>query len=356
MTIRKRLTIWYVSLMLVSIFLMAGAMYYELIIEHRAMIAAGKPSEPIEEEMAEVIFFYALPTALVTVLGGWFLLHTALAPLDRLTRAAERIQLENLRQPLPGGHHGDEVDRLSEVLNAMTARLDEAFARVRDFTLNASHELKTPLTIMRAELESVLRDNSCEPAQRELYANQLEEIQRLTKIVNGLTLLCKADAGQLTLNMVPVHLDELVRDSFADAQMLADPRQVRVELIACDPIVTQADPHRLRQMLLNLTDNAIKYNETDGHVTLALTRRNGDAEFAISNSGPGIPPEKLPRVFDRFFRGDTSHSSQVEGCGLGLPIAQRIVQAHQGTIRLESDPSTRTTVVVQLPIREAPSS
>ncbi|HMJ66101.1 MAG TPA: HAMP domain-containing sensor histidine kinase, partial [Candidatus Binatia bacterium] len=190
-------------------------------------------------------------------------------------------------------------------------------------------------------------------AQREVFANQLEEIQRLTKIVDGLSILAKADRGQITLNSEPVRLDELVRDSFVDAQILAEPRRVKVQLAACDEIAIRADRHRLRQLLLNLTDNAIKYNETDGHVTMGLRRQNGSAELTITNSGPGIAPEKLPRVFDRFFRGDPAHANHDEGAGLGLSIAQWIARAHGGDISITSQPNSQTTVTVHLPVSQA---
>ena len=352
MTIRRRLTVWYGAVFLASIFLMASVMYYELVIERQATVAAGRPKEPIEEEVAEVILFYGIPSALAIVVGGWWLMGRALAPLDRLARAAERIHADNLREPLPRTGNGDEADRLSEVLNAMMVRLDESFARVRDFTLHASHELKTPLTLMRTELEMAFHEHPLTPAQHELFANQLDEIQRLTKIVESLAFLAKADAGQVSLAQAPVRLDELVRDSFTDAQMLAASQRLEVSLAVCDAATVRGDRHRLRQLLLNLTDNAVKYAEPQGRVTMALVRNGASVELQIANTGPGIAPEKLPRVFDRFFRGDDAHSRAVEGSGLGLSIAQWIVQTHGGEIRITSEPQKLTTVAVRLPLME----
>ena len=147
-----------------------------------------------------------------------------------------------------------------------------------------------------------------------------------------------------------MRLDELVRDNFADAQILAEPHGIKVELANCEEISVRGDRHRLRQLLLNLADNAIKYNQPQGGVTMSLRRRGDFAEFTIANTGAGIPPEILPRVFDRFFRGDPAHESTIEGCGLGLSIAQWIVSAHGGTIQIESVPSKLTTVTVRLPL------
>jgi signal transduction histidine kinase len=202
---------------------------------------------------------------------------------------------------------------------------------------------------MRGEIETKLRDTVTSHADREFFAGQLDEIGRLTKIVDGLTLLAKADAGQITLAQEPVCLDELVRDIFADAQLLARPHRLEVELSGCDETIIRGDRHRLKQLLLNLTDNAIKYNQPDGRVIIGLSRNNGTAALRIANTGPGISPKKLPRVFDRFYRGDAAHSSEIEGCGLGLSIAQWIVTAHGGTILVASDPASLTTVTVQLP-------
>jgi signal transduction histidine kinase len=152
------------------------------------------------------------------------------------------------------------------------------------------------------------------------------------------------------LSREPVRLDEVVKDSFADAQMLAGSRQIDVELTACEEVTMHGDRHRLRQLLLNLTDNAIKYNQPQGTVKMALRRNNGDAELVIANTGPGIPREQLPRVFDRFYRCDPARSNGVEGCGLGLSISKWIVLAHGGRIALASDAENVTTVTVRLPL------
>jgi signal transduction histidine kinase len=270
--------------------------------------------------------------------------------VTKLTEAITKVHERNLREPLPRTHNGDEFDRLTEVFNAMLARLDDSFNRIREFTLHASHELKTPLTILCGEIETALRDESLSPAERDRYASQLDELRRLARIVDGLTLLAKADAGQVALKLESLRLDELVRDNFADTQILAEPQLIQVELAGCEDISVRGDRHRLRQLLLNLADNAVKYNQPQGRVTMNLHRVNGAAEFVIANTGPGVPPESLPRIFDRFYRGDPAHGHDVDGCGLGLSIARWIVSAHNGTIQIESAPSKLTTVTVRLPL------
>jgi len=327
---------------------MAGVLYYELVVESRLVAAAGKPKEPMEQEIIEVVLLYGVPTAVVLLASGWWLVRRALAPLDRLTKAAERIHASNLHERLPRSENGDELDRLTEVFNAMMARLQDSFSHIREFTVHASHELKTPLAILHVELETLMNDAATTGAQREALASHLDEIQRLSRIVEGLTLLAKADAGQVRLAQEPVRLDELVQDSFADAQILAHPRKIRVDLTACDEVVVQGDRHRLRQLLLNLTDNAIKYNQPQGRVTIALNRNNGYAELMIANTGAGIAPAILPHVFDRFFRGDSAQNNDAEGCGLGLSIARWIVTAHGGSIQLVSEPNLLTIAAIKL--------
>ncbi len=222
-----------------------------------------------------------------------------------------------------------------------------------NLTLNASHELKTPLTVLCGETETALREEALSPAERERAASQLDELRRLTRIVDGLSLLAQADAGEIALKLEPLRFDELVRDNFADAQILAEPHRIQVELTACEEIFLRGDRHRLRQLLLNLADNAVKYNVPQGRVIMSL-RKSGDlAQLKIANTGAGIPPEILPRVFDRFFRGNPAHENTIDGCGLGLSIAQWIVSAHNGTIQIESVPPTLTTVTLHLPIDTA---
>jgi signal transduction histidine kinase len=232
----------------------------------------------------------------------------------------------------------------------MTARLHDSFQRIREFTLHASHELKTPLTILHGEMETALTDEPLTASQRDRIASELDEVQRLAKIVDGLTLLTKADAGQIQLKREPLQFDDIVRDVFADAQILAKPESLQVQLATCEPVTIQGDRHRLRQLLLNLVDNAIKYNAPRGLVTIALVRVHEYAELTVANTGPGIPHTALPRVFDRFYRADQAHSDTVEGCGLGLSIAQWIVSAHGGQIQIASEPDVKTSLVVRLPL------
>jgi signal transduction histidine kinase len=358
MTIRTRLTLWFTGILLVAILAMGALSYYELVAEPRGKISRGESTarEEMQENGAEdilnALLWCGVPALVLSLGGGWWMMRKALSPVAALTQAASRINEHNLAERLPRRGDGDELDRLTEVFNAMTGRLEQSFQRIREFTLHASHELKTPLTVIRGELETALQDEALSAAQRERVESELDELQRLTKIVDGLTLLTRADAGLVALAAAPLALDGLVRDSYADAQILAQAAGITVELTVCDEAIVRGNPHRLRQLLLNLADNAVKYNQPGGSVTMALRRVGDNAQFTVSNTGPGIAAEALPRVFDRFFRGDPAHSKDVDGCGLGLSIAQWIVSVHNGEIRVDSMPSKMTTVTVRLPLMQ----
>jgi signal transduction histidine kinase len=354
MTIRTRLTLWFSAVFILSLLVMGGGTFLE-ISEQLRHAHRQSPDERAAKETVEMIIEAGLPAVLLGLLGGWWLVRRALAPVADLTRAVEKTHDRNLSAQLPRSHNGDELDRLTEVFNAMTGRLDGSFRHIREFTLHASHELKTPLTILRAEFETALHDPHATPAQKERLASQIDEIERLAKIVDGLTLLTKADAGQVQLKSEPVRLDDLVRESVTDTKILAQSQDIQVQLEICDDVTVHGDRHRLRQLLLNLADNAVKYNQRQGAVTFSLRREGAVATLQIANTGPGVPPDLQGRVFDRFFRGNAGDHA-IEGCGLGLSIAQWIVLAHRGQIALVSQPAALTTVTVRLPLTEAATS
>ena len=348
MTIRTRLTLWYSGMLVASLLLMSAVLYYELVYEHRAEVPAQQ-REQTPKQMVDIMFLYGAPTLVLLLVGGWFLMRRTLAPVTALTEAAERVHAENLRHRLSRSGNGDELDRLTGVFNDMLGRLDESFRRIRSFTLHASHELKTPLTILRGEMETLLRDAKTHPDHHEALEGMLDEMQRMARIVDDLALLTKAGAGQAPLAFEPVRLDELVREACEDARILGEKQGIKIELVACEEVTMTGDRHRLRQLLLNLADNAVKHNEPSGRVTVSLRRVAEGTEVKFENTGPGIASDQLPLVFDPFFRGTEAQRARREGCGLGLSIAQWIVTAHDGTIRVESQLRSPTLVTVTLP-------
>lgn len=313
---------------------------------------AVEKSEPTEfSRWFKLCAFLILP-ALFTI--SWWLLRKSLNPLSDLASRVERFNAQTLGQRLPRTHNGDEVDRMAGTFNNMAARLEQSFQQIREFTLHGSHELKTPLTVIRAQLETTLaRPDSLTPELHASLENLLDEVARLTKIVDGLSLLTKADAGMVTLDRNPVRLDELVREAVEDAEVLAQPGGINVQLTRCDKATINGDRHRLRQVLLNLADNAIKYNQPGGSVEFSLQRDGDFAELLVTNTGKGIPAELLDHVFDRFTRGNDALSKSLEGSGLGLTIAKWIIDSHNGLIRIASEIGKTTSIAVRLPIADS---
>lgn len=349
MTLRRNLAWRYSLVVTVCLCLLAGLTYHEFVREPRMLRELGvqEPAEFHLAETAEVLLYGVVPAVFAF---GWWFVRRSLRPVDQLVRAVERLEVTNLGERLPRSHNGDEVDRLTIAFNSLAARLEQSFQQVREFTLHASHELKTPLTVMRAELETALAETrNSQPIGHERMLSLLDEVERLTKIVDGLTLLTKAESGLVKLERQPVLVDELVRECFEDAQILGGPHGITVSLTACEPAVIYGDRHRLRQLLLNLSDNAVKHNYRGGSVSMALRKAVGVIEIQLSNTGAGIRPEMRTRVFDRFVRGDSTEAQSIEGCGLGLTIARWIVQAHSGTIEIASDPNGLTSVIVRFP-------
>lgn len=348
MTLRARLALRYSILIGICLLLLAGLAYHEFVTEPWQREVYGIPETPGNwfSEYVEVFIYAAIPIVLV---AGWWSMRSTVAPINELATRVDQIRLENLRTPLVRSGTGDEVDRLTEAFNALTARLDRSFRQLSQFTLHASHELKTPLTVMQMQLETILKDPGARPAEsREWLENQLVEIQRIAKVVDALLLLTRADSGMVNLERKPVRLEEIVRESFADAQVLAEPRDITVKLLECADVTVSGDRGRLRQVLLNLIDNAVKYNRPEGTVTLAVRAGGGMGEIELTNTGDPIPPDLLPAVFDRFVRGEGARRKSADGCGLGLAICKWIIEEHGGTIGITSGPDW-TTVLVRLP-------
>ncbi len=337
MSLVTRLTWWFSGLLILALLLDLALSYFEFFVENHPQ------REPLWVQFAEVALMSLVPLVLLGI-SAWWLSLRAVQPLRKLTEAASRIHDRNLREQIPSRGTGDEIDHLTTVFNDMTARLAASFDHIREFTLRASHELKTPLAILRADFGELVDEPARDEADRARFSSHLDEIERLTRIVDNLTLLTKADAQMLKLEQLEVRLDELVREAAEDTRALGDSRRLRVW---CEtvPVTVWGDRHRLRQLLLILCDNAVKYNHDDGEISLWL---GADRSLRIRNTGPGIPTAEQAHVFQRFYRGSTVSASDIEGSGLGLSIAQWIAQAHGGVLTFTSD-HRHTEFVCRLP-------
>ena len=317
------------------------------------MIQVGMSLKSIDETHLRFLLIMAgvLPLGLVLAAsGGWLLAHRALKPVDRMTAAARRISAEHLSQRVEETGTGDELDNLAITLNQMLTRLDDAFSQVRRFSADASHELQTPLTILKGELEVVLRSKRTAEEYRETLESALEEVDRTAHLVEGLLLLARAEAGVLRMDRQEVDLGQVLEEVYLRLKPLADSRGIELRLGAIEPLSVEGDRERLERMTSNLVDNAIKYTGAEGRVTLGLQHDGKCASILVSDTGRGIAVEEQKQIFQAFYRTSEARSLAERGTGLGLSIAQSIAAAHGGTIEVESAPGRGSSFRVTIPI------
>ncbi len=295
-------------------------------------------------------FLVALPLALALIgSGGWWLAGRALRPLRSITRVAEGMTARGLDQRIAPSAEDPEIDRLIGVLNGMMDRLETSFRQATRFSADASHELKTPLAVMQGQLENALQAAPAGSREPEVFAELLEQTQRLKAITRTLLLLAQSDAGSLPLSRTRVDLAEELKTLLEDVETLAAGQGVRVEQDLGSALWVEVDWPLLRQAIGNVLQNAVRYNEANGWVRATLTSRDGCAVLEVSNGGRGIPEAEQPRIFGRFFRGDSARAQTAEGSGLGLSLAREIVRAHGGSLLLKESRPGQTSFVMSLP-------
>ena len=359
--LRSRLALWTAVLLTFELAIFGIASGW-LILQNqtdafREIDAQPLKQSSIQDETRELLIklvvadLTALPlTVLVAAFGVWWTTGKALKPLQDIADAAERIHAKALRTRIPNPPVHDEIGRLVSVLNNAFDRLERSFAQATRFSSDASHELKTPLTIMRGEIESALSNDSIDPQNEKLLEGLLQQTHRLSAIVENLLLLSRADAGALNLRKQTVHFSGLCHELTADAEILALRHNIDISSTIENDVQVLADEWYLRRLLLNLLDNAIKYNFYSGKVEISLTKSGDLASFRIANTGPEISEEHQTRIFERFYRTEDSRASEVVGSGLGLSICREIVLAHRGQIWMERTRPGWTVFVVNLPL------
>ena len=300
-------------------------------------------------------FFAGVPLVLlVASLGGYFLARKSLAPIALMNAQTQRITAENLSSRLDVTNPRDELGQLATTINALLARLDATFTEQQRFIADASHELRTPLAVLRGETEVALEQNRGAEDYRESLALIKDEAERLTRIVENLFILARQPVDQHSIMKEPLRLNEVVSECVRSAQVLATQRGLRLHLDgATSEVNFTGDDEMLKRMLLNLLDNAVKYTAPGGDVGVALSTQNGSARIVVTDSGIGIPAADQPRIFDRFYRVDKARSRALGGAGLGLSIAKWIVEAHGGTIAVQSMPTQGSEFIVELPLKDA---
>jgi heavy metal sensor kinase len=288
---------------------------------------------------------------IVASAGGYWLSRRALAPVDQITRAAQEINSNNLARRLDVPRSRDELQRLSETLNGMLARLEASFNRITQFTADASHELRTPLAVMRTTTEVSLRTSQTVADFREAQEDVLAELEKTSSLVEKLMVLARADAGVESLQRAPLNLTDCLRDACNEGRVLAAAKQLSFqENIDSSALVVEGDSQALHRVFLILIDNAVKYTPSGGSITVGINRSDDSAVAEFRDSGIGISAEDLPNIFDRFYRADKARSREFGGVGLGLSIARWVAEAHRGSIQVQSTPGTGSVFRVRLPL------
>jgi heavy metal sensor kinase len=317
-----------------------------------SVVQVGTSLEDFDESLSRLLTVMAIsiPTAFfLTLIGGYFLAKKSLKPVDQIRKAAVKISSSNLEEKIDVGGRRDELGKLAETFNDMIERLRESFQRINQFSTDVSHELKTPLTILKGQTEVALRKERDKEEYKRVLSSNLEEINRMTKIIDDLLFLSKAESKNLSLAKDVVHLRDLITDICLDMKVYADEKGVFLEIGSLEDVRVEGDELKLRRMLMNIIDNGIKYTNPGGKVEVRSFIEDGYARIEIKDTGVGISENDLKYIFDRFYRADKARRREV-GVGLGLSISKWIAEAHNGTIEVKSKPQEGTTFSVRLPI------
>ncbi len=321
------------------------------------IVQVGSSLEGVEEALQQLLLslLIAVPAALlIASAGGLFLANKALRPVDAITGIARRIGSGDLSQRIRIKRVNDELGRLASTFNEMIAKLEKSFRQVKRFTADASHELKTPLTILRGEVEVGLKKKRGLKEYQQILASNLEEINRMSRIVEDLLTLSRADMGELTMEREEIELSALAREVWRDLRLLAKKKRIQLKFMDNGFTRVEGDSLFLRQLILNLTENGLKYTRAGGEVAVKVKgdRDQGMVRLLVTDTGVGIPQKDLKRIFDRFYRVDGARSRETGGTGLGLSICQWIAQAHEGRIAVESRVGKGSTFTVTLPMKD----
>ena len=314
------------------------------------MVATDLSASITELQKLKRGLFIGIPLALALIgFGGWLVAEWAMRPIRDIVESASLVTAKDLSSRVERRSHSDpEIEHLIEVLNEMMDRLERGFSHATRFSADVSHELKTPIAVMQGEIETALRE--CEPGSSE--ENRLlvlgSETDRLKSITRSLMLLSQADVGELIRKSDPVDLSQELESLIEDAEILAEAREISIESDVAENLSVNGDAILLRQTLLNLIRNAIKYNDDAGLVRIEASNTGEETVIAVENTGPGIPEEDRDRIFDRFYRADRARSRGVDGFGLGLSLAKAIVEGHGGEIRIARADEERTRFEVVL--------
>ena len=321
----------------------------------RIAVVVGRSTADMKGVLGTFVYVLASSAGVIVLLagiGGLFLANRALKPVDRITRTARAMGEKNLSDRIEVVSD-DELGRLAATLNQMVERIEAAFDRQRRFTADASHELRTPLAVIQAESTLALSRERDEDEYRKSLTLISQEAAHMTAMVSKLLFLARSDDNREPLNLEEVNLKETMTELSSDLEALAAEKGLQSRLGEMEDLTVKGDRTKLRQLFLNLLENAIRYSPVGGTITSSVVRSNNSAVVRVSDTGTGIPEEHLPRIFERFYRVDKARSRADGGAGLGLAIAKHIAEAHGGKIDVESQVGKGSTFSVSLPLPES---
>jgi heavy metal sensor kinase len=318
----------------------------------RYLIELGASLEPLQGLQNHLLSLLAmlLPVLVACAAGGGYVLvGSALRPVDRISQTAEQMLVQDLDARLPVVATGDALERLSISMNHMIGRLRDSVQTGRRFLADASHELRTPLTVIKGELQEIVGTDTVQGEIRERIGSVLEEVARLEHLVSGLLVLSRLDVGESQREWVDVDLGELTAGTADQMRLMAEDRGIQIESSALHPALVRGDRGRLKQVIVNMLDNAIRFTPPGGTVTLATVSDDGYEALEIRDTGVGIPAAALPHIFERFFRADEARSREDGGAGLGLSIVKAICSAHRAEIEVDSEPGRGSRFRLKFP-------
>ena len=323
------------------------------------LIRLGHSEEPLYERLRDLFLasLVVLPMVLaIAWLAGYALARRALSPIEKMAREAQEITPDRLHARLRVEDGDDELGQLAKVFNETLARLEQAFEQLRRFTSDASHELRTPLAMIRSVGEVGLQKDGCRAEYRDIIGSMLEEVNRLTSLIDNLLTISRADSGHIQLHRTKVRMLALAREAAGLFEILAEEKSQNVDITGDEGAEVEGDTVFLRQALVNIIHNAVKYSPIGETISVGVRRGGGDRVVVeIRDQGPGIPPEDQPKIFDRFYRVDKARWRESGGAGLGLSIAKWAVDAHGGTISLLSEVNQGCTFRITLPQAAMPA-
>ncbi len=340
-----RLTIWYTVFIAISLLSALAAFYF--IPLHGFQGASQYLLEELREEFRR---YFGVPVAILIILSagvGWFMAKKALSGVEEVTQAAVDITHGALDRRVPATLNGDEIDRLAQAFNTMLDRIQELMSQMKEITENIAHDLRSPITRMRGLAEMTLTVRNADEDHLAVTGTIIEECDRLLEMINAMLDISEAESGLMKLKAESVDIAELLRDVSDLFQPVADNKDIHMALETPRSAIVLGEPKKLQRVFSNLLDNALKYTPPGGSIYISMKEADNAIIVTIKDRGVGISAEDLPRVFDRFFRGEKSRSTQ--GNGLGLSLAQAFVLVHEGIITVTSTPGQGSQFVVTLP-------